>query len=66
MAYRYHEWMQSAELRAQTASEPLTLSQEYQMQQSWQQDEDSMCYSFYSIMLILVILLHLKSIKLFY
>ncbi|EDV27866.1 uncharacterized protein TRIADDRAFT_20514 [Trichoplax adhaerens] len=37
---QYHQWMQSAELRAQTASEPLTLSQEYQMQQSWQQDED--------------------------
>ena len=40
--HRYHEWMQSPALLAQTASERLTLEQEYQMQQSWYQDENSM------------------------
>ncbi len=29
---RYHEWMQDEVLRAATASEPLTLDEEYQMQ----------------------------------
>ena len=38
---RYHGWMQSAELRAQTASEPLTLEQEYEMQKKWMSDSDS-------------------------
>lgn len=38
---RYHEWMQSAELLEQTASERLTLEQEYDMQRSWFQDENS-------------------------
>jgi len=37
---RYHEWMQSHELLEQTASERLTLEQEYDMQQSWFQDEN--------------------------
>jgi len=39
--HRYHEWMQSHELLEQTASERLTLEQEYDMQQSWFQDENS-------------------------
>ena len=38
---RYHEWMQSTELLEQTASERLSLEQEYDMQQSWFQDENS-------------------------
>ncbi|KAK2571860.1 N-acetyltransferase 9-like protein [Acropora cervicornis] len=38
---RYHEWMQSAELLEQTASERLTLEQEYDMQRSWFQDENN-------------------------
>ncbi|XP_020616957.1 N-acetyltransferase 9-like protein [Orbicella faveolata] len=37
---RYHDWMQSPELLEQTASERLTLDQEYEMQQSWFHDEN--------------------------
>ncbi|XP_031554134.1 N-acetyltransferase 9-like protein [Actinia tenebrosa] len=36
---KYHDWMQSPELLEQTASERLTLSQEYDMQRSWYEDE---------------------------
>uniref|UniRef100_A0A8C6UBM6 N-acetyltransferase 9 n=1 Tax=Neogobius melanostomus TaxID=47308 RepID=A0A8C6UBM6_9GOBI len=38
---RYHSWMQSEELQLLTASEPLTLQQEYDMQRSWREDQDS-------------------------
>uniref|UniRef100_A0A2K6NM15 Alpha/beta-tubulin-N-acetyltransferase 9 n=1 Tax=Rhinopithecus roxellana TaxID=61622 RepID=A0A2K6NM15_RHIRO len=37
---RYHEWMKSEELQRLTASEPLTLEQEYAMQHSWREDAD--------------------------
>ncbi|XP_028332856.1 alpha/beta-tubulin-N-acetyltransferase 9 isoform X2 [Gouania willdenowi] len=37
---RYHEWMKSPELQQLTASEPLTLEQEYDMQRSWRDDHD--------------------------
>ncbi|XP_056153348.1 N-acetyltransferase 9 [Lampris incognitus] len=37
---RYHEWMKSPELQQLTASEPLTLQQEYDMQRSWREDSD--------------------------
>ncbi|XP_043861143.1 N-acetyltransferase 9 isoform X1 [Dromiciops gliroides] len=37
---RYHEWMKSEELQRLTASEPLTLEQEYAMQHSWREDSD--------------------------
>lgn len=37
---RYHDWMQSDELLEKTASERLTLHEEYEMQQKWCLDED--------------------------
>lgn len=43
---RYHEWMKSVELRTLTASEPLTLEEEYEMQKTWREDEDSVFYSY--------------------
>ena len=37
----YHAWMQDPLLLDATASEPLTLQQEYQMQLSWAADSQS-------------------------
>ncbi|KAI9289968.1 GNAT domain-containing protein [Umbelopsis sp. AD052] len=36
----YHEWMKSPFLQEMTASEPLTLQEEYDMQQSWHLDDN--------------------------
>ena len=41
---RYHEWMCDPEVRELTASEPLSIKDEYAMQKSWQVDDDSMFY----------------------
>uniref|UniRef100_T1JLQ3 N-acetyltransferase 9-like protein n=1 Tax=Strigamia maritima TaxID=126957 RepID=T1JLQ3_STRMM len=37
---KYHEWMKSDELRRLTASEALSLEDEYLMQRTWLEDED--------------------------
>lgn len=41
---KYHEWMSSAALRDLTASEELTLSEEYEMQRSWRKDDDKLTF----------------------
>ncbi|KAI9218343.1 hypothetical protein BC828DRAFT_388923 [Blastocladiella britannica] len=40
----YHEWMKNPELLAATASEPLSLREEYEMQQSWRNDPDKLTF----------------------
>ncbi|KAK9679262.1 hypothetical protein K7432_016346, partial [Basidiobolus ranarum] len=37
---RYHEWMKSPFLQEMTASEPLSLEEEYEMQRTWHTDDD--------------------------
>ncbi|XP_075670853.1 GCN5-related N-acetyltransferase 9 isoform X2 [Castanea sativa] len=41
---KYHEWMQDPALLQATASEPLTLQQEFQMQLTWTQDPNKQTF----------------------
>lgn len=41
---RYHNWMQNEEIRELTASLPLSIEEEYQMQQTWLNDQDKITF----------------------
>ncbi|CAN8075616.1 unnamed protein product [Agarophyton chilense] len=41
---RYHKWMQSPTLLELTASEPLTLEEEFENMKSWREDETKMTF----------------------
>ena len=41
---RYHGWMASPELQALTASEPLSLEEEFAMQRAWADDGDKLTF----------------------
>ncbi|RMZ91580.1 hypothetical protein DV736_g1174, partial [Chaetothyriales sp. CBS 134916] len=45
---RYHAWMQDPHIRELTASDPLTLDEEYAMQRSWRSNYDKLTFIVYS------------------
>ena len=40
----YHEWLKDPVIQETTASEPLTLEEEYKMQESWREDADKLTF----------------------
>ena len=49
---KYHEWMKDQEILEATASEPLTLEKEFEMQKSWREDEDKLTFILLSAQMI--------------
>lgn len=41
---KYHEWMKDPDIQQATASEPLTIEEEYDMQRSWRLDADKLTF----------------------
>lgn len=41
---KYHQWMADPEIQTLTASEPLTIEEEYDMQRSWRTDADKLTF----------------------
>lgn len=41
---KYHEWMKDPDIQQATASDPLTIDEEYAMQQSWRRDADKLTF----------------------
>ncbi|KAK0186745.1 GNAT domain-containing protein [Armillaria mellea] len=41
---KYHSWMENDELRSLTASERLTLEEEFDMQRKWREDDDKLTF----------------------